>query len=87
VEQQVERLQRRLADRRLELDVTPAARDWLVLTGYDPAYGARPLRRLVQSSIGDQLAKAILAGKVLDGSTVRVDVSDTDDGLTVLAAR
>jgi ATP-dependent Clp protease ATP-binding subunit ClpB len=83
VEQQVARLQRRLADRRLTLDVTPAARDWLVLTGYDPAYGARPLRRLVQSAIGDQLAKAILAGRVRDGATVRVDVADTDDGLSI----
>jgi ATP-dependent Clp protease ATP-binding subunit ClpB len=83
VEHQVNRLQRRLADRRLVLDVTPAARDWLVLTGYDPAYGARPLRRLVQSAIGDQLAKAILSGQVRDGSTVRVEVSDTDDGLAI----
>jgi ATP-dependent Clp protease ATP-binding subunit ClpB len=86
VEQQVARLQRRLADRRLTLDVTPAARDWLVLTGYDPAYGARPLRRLVQSAIGDQLATAILSGRVRDGAVVRVDVSDTDDGLDVTAA-
>jgi ATP-dependent Clp protease ATP-binding subunit ClpB len=86
VEQQVNRLQRRLADRRLVLDVTAAARDWLVLTGYDPAYGARPLRRLVQSAIGDQLAKAILSGQVRDGSTVRVDVSDTDDGLAITPA-
>jgi ATP-dependent Clp protease ATP-binding subunit ClpB len=85
VEQQVNRLQRRLADRRLTLDVTPAARDWLVLTGYDPAYGARPLRRLVQSAIGDQLAKAILAGRVRDGATVRVDVADSDDGLSIAA--
>jgi len=86
VEQQVDRLQRRLTDRRLTLAVTPAARDWLVLTGYDPAYGARPLRRLVQSAIGDQLAKAILAGQVREGATVRVDVSDTDDGLSISAA-
>ncbi|HXR69927.1 ATP-dependent chaperone ClpB [Actinocrinis sp.] len=83
VEQQVARLQRRLADRRLTLDVTAAARDWLVLTGYDPAYGARPLRRLVQSAIGDELAKAILAGRVRDGATVRVEVADTDDGLAI----
>ncbi len=85
VEQQVARLQRRLADRRLTLDVTAAARDWLVLTGYDPAYGARPLRRLVQSAIGDQLAKAILSGRVRDGATVRVDVADTEDGLSIEA--
>ena len=85
VEQQVDRLQKRLADRRLTLDVTAAARDWLVLTGYDPAYGARPLRRLVQSAIGDQLAKEILAGRVRDGATVRVDVADAEDGLAVTA--
>jgi ATP-dependent Clp protease ATP-binding subunit ClpB len=85
VEQQVDRLQARLADRRLTLDVTLAARDWLVLTGYDPAYGARPLRRLVQSAIGDQLAREILAGRVHDGATVRVDVADAEDGLSVTA--
>ncbi|HEY3872340.1 MAG TPA: ATP-dependent chaperone ClpB [Actinocrinis sp.] len=85
VEQQVDKLQARLADRRLTLDVTPAARDWLVLTGYDPAYGARPLRRLVQSAIGDQLAREILAGQVRDGSAVRVDVADAEDSLSVTA--
>jgi ATP-dependent Clp protease ATP-binding subunit ClpB len=69
------------------LDVTASARDWLVLTGYDPAYGARPLRRLVQSAIGDQLSKAILAGEVRDGSTVLVDVADDADGLAVSATR
>jgi ATP-dependent Clp protease ATP-binding subunit ClpB len=63
-----------LADRRLTLQVTDAAQDWLVLNGYDSAYGARPLRRLVQTSIGDQLAREILAGEVPDGSTVVVDV-------------
>jgi ATP-dependent Clp protease ATP-binding subunit ClpB len=83
VEQQVDRLQKRLADRRLILEVTPGARDWLVFTGYDPAYGARPLRRLVQSAIGDQLAKEILAGEVRDGSTVRVEVSHDQDRLIV----
>ncbi|HEY4314755.1 MAG TPA: ATP-dependent chaperone ClpB, partial [Actinomycetes bacterium] len=62
VDLQVELLRRRLADRRLGLEVTPAARDWLASTGFDPVYGARPLRRLVQSSIGDPLARALLAG-------------------------
>ncbi len=76
VDLQVESLQRRLADRRLTLDVTAAAKDWLVLHGYDPAYGARPLRRLVQSAIGDQLARAILSGRVRDGQTVRVSVAE-----------
>ncbi|WP_084955969.1 ATP-dependent chaperone ClpB [Thermoactinospora rubra] len=78
VDLQVERLARRLADRRLSLEVTPAARDWLVLTGYDPLYGARPLRRLVQSAIGDQLARAVLAGEIVDGDKVLVDLGDDE---------
>lgn len=85
VDLQVDRLARRLADRRLTLEVSPAARDWLVLTGYDPLYGARPLRRLVQSAIGDQLAKAVLSGEIGDGDTVQVDLGD--DALTVRAER
>ncbi|OFT22390.1 ATP-dependent chaperone ClpB [Arthrobacter sp. HMSC08H08] len=88
VDLQVRQLDERLADRLLTLDVTPAAREWLALTGYDPAYGARPLRRLVQREIGDQLARKILAGEVLDGETVRVDRAAEDaDGLTVEAER
>ncbi|MFD1145819.1 ATP-dependent chaperone ClpB [Saccharothrix hoggarensis] len=83
VDIQVDRLARRLAQRRLALDVTPAAREWLALNGFDPVYGARPLRRLVQSSIGDQLAKELLAGEVRDGDTVRVDVLDDQSGLIV----
>ncbi|GAB7193126.1 ATP-dependent chaperone ClpB [Kineococcus sp. NUM-3379] len=74
VELQVQRLARRLSDRRLTLRVTDAAKDWLALTGYDPAYGARPLRRLVQREIGDRLARSILSGEVRDGDTVEVDV-------------
>jgi ATP-dependent Clp protease ATP-binding subunit ClpB len=70
---QIGRLAKRLAERRLTLEVTPAALEWLAVEGNDPAYGARPLRRLVQTSIGDQLAKEILAGEVTDGDTVRVD--------------
>jgi ATP-dependent Clp protease ATP-binding subunit ClpB len=62
----------RLRDRRITLEVTDAARDWLAKTGYDPAYGARPLRRLVQREIGDRLARALLAGQVRDGDTVTV---------------
>ena len=83
VDLQVASLAKRLDDRRLTLAVTPAARDWLALTGYDPAYGARPLRRLVQSAIGDQLARAILAGTVRDGDTVTVDAEPGADRLTV----
>ena len=73
VELQVALLARRLGDRRISLEVTDAAREWLAVTGYDPAYGARPLRRLVQREIGDRLAKALLAGEVRDGDTVTVD--------------
>ncbi|WP_034267826.1 ATP-dependent chaperone ClpB [Haloechinothrix halophila] len=74
VDIQVARLGERLAQRRLTLDVTDAAREWLAVSGFDPIYGARPLRRLVQSAIGDQLAKALLSGDIRDGDTVRVDV-------------
>jgi ATP-dependent Clp protease ATP-binding subunit ClpB len=80
VDLQVAGLARRLADRRLALDVTPAAREWLALTGFDPAYGARPLRRLVQREIGDQLARALLAGEVRDGDPVLVDLRTRPDG-------
>ncbi|MET9429154.1 ATP-dependent chaperone ClpB [Streptomyces sp. NPDC003036] len=82
---QIARLAARLAERRLTLDVTPEALDWLAIEGFDPAYGARPLRRLVQTAIGDRLAKEILAGEVRDGDTVRVDRAD--DGLVVGAVR
>jgi ATP-dependent Clp protease ATP-binding subunit ClpB len=83
VDLQVLRLTRRLAERRLTLAVTPAAREWLALTGFDPVYGARPLRRLVQSAIGDQLAKALLAGDISDGDAVIVDLDAAADALTV----
>ncbi|MGW4159866.1 ATP-dependent chaperone ClpB [Streptomyces sp. NPDC004788] len=78
---QIDRLARRLADRRLTLDVTPEALAWLAEEGNDPAYGARPLRRLIQTAIGDRLAREILAGEVRDGDTVRVD--RFEDGLIV----
>jgi len=81
VELQIGLLARRLADRRLELHVTAAARDWLALTGFDPAYGARPLRRLVQREIGDKLARALLAGEIRDGDAVVVDAGAQIDGL------
>ena len=84
VDLQVARLAERLADRRLTLVVTPAAREWLSLEGFDPAYGARPLRRLIQREIGDRLARMVLSGEVHDGDTVTVDRAD-DEGL-VLAA-
>jgi ATP-dependent Clp protease ATP-binding subunit ClpB len=86
VEIQVARLARRLADRRLTLKVSPSAREWLALTGFDPVYGARPLRRLIQSAIGDQLARALLSGAISDGDTVLVDLDQDSDALTVRAA-
>ena len=70
---QVAQVASRLTDRRIKLDVTDAAREWLANTGYNPAYGARPLRRLVQTEVGDQLARMLLAGKVHDGDTVLVN--------------
>jgi ATP-dependent Clp protease ATP-binding subunit ClpB len=79
----VDRLARRIGDRRLDLAVTPDARAWLAEKGYDPIYGARPLRRLMQHEIDDRLATEILRGTVRDGDTVRVDLDDEGDGLTV----
>ncbi|SDY25619.1 ATP-dependent Clp protease ATP-binding subunit ClpB [Modestobacter sp. DSM 44400] len=91
VDIQVGVLARRLAARRLTLQVTDAAREWLAFNGFDPVYGARPLRRLVQSAIGDQLARALLAGDIRDGDTVVVDWpgvagEQADSGLSVTRA-
>jgi ATP-dependent Clp protease ATP-binding subunit ClpB len=86
VDIQLVRLARRLADRRLTLDVADAARDWLASNGYDPVYGARPLRRLIQTAIGDQLARALLGGEIRDGGHVVVDLADDKRTLTVRAA-
>jgi ATP-dependent Clp protease ATP-binding subunit ClpB len=83
VDLQVDKLAARLAGRRLVLTVTPAAREWLALTGFDPVYGARPLRRLVQAAVGDQLARSLLAGEVGDGDEVVVDVDQDRDALSV----
>jgi ATP-dependent Clp protease ATP-binding subunit ClpB len=85
VDIQVARLAARLADRRLTLQVSDAAREWLAISGFDPVYGARPLRRLIQSAIGDQLAKALLSGEIKDGDTVEVDTTDDRTGLTLHA--
>jgi ATP-dependent Clp protease ATP-binding subunit ClpB len=87
VDLQVDRLAHRLADRRLTLVVEPAAREWLAITGFDPVYGARPLRRLVQTAIGDRLARLLLGGEVVDGDTVIVDVSADRSALDVRTAR
>ncbi|MEY3889472.1 MAG: hypothetical protein RI931_594, partial [Actinomycetota bacterium] len=82
VELNIDRLSNRLAERRLQLAVTPAARTWLADKGYDPIYGARPLRRLMQQQIDDQLANLILAGTIHDGSMLKVDVAT--DGVQLI---
>ena len=86
---QIKSMAKRLEDRRLTLNVTPAALEWLGKTGYDPAFGARPLRRLVQREIGDRLARGILSGAIHDGDTVTVDVNPdvASDGLSVTSER
>ena len=83
VELNIDRLTERLSEKRLELAVTPAARAWLADKGYDPIYGARPLRRLMQQQIDDQLANLILAGSIHDGSLVKVDYTEGSENLTV----
>jgi ATP-dependent Clp protease ATP-binding subunit ClpB len=83
VDLQVARLAARLAARRLVLTVTPAAREWLAVTGFDPVYGARPLRRLVDTAIGDQLARELLSGDVRDGDEIVVDRDEGTDSLRV----
>ena len=85
VDLQIAGLAKRLVDRRLTLTVTPAAKEWLALTGFDPIYGARPLRRLIQSAIGDALARKLLSGEIGDGADVLVDVNPGSDTLTVNA--
>ncbi len=83
VDIQLGQLSERLAARRLTLDVDGSARMWLAVRGYDPQYGARPLRRLIQQAIGDQLAKKLLAGEIRDGDTVSVGVGDDADHLVI----
>ena len=85
VDLQVASLAARLKDRRIALDVSDAAEEWLAERGFDPAYGARPLKRLVQKEIGDALARLILTGEVVDDQTVRVDVEQEEGGSTRLA--
>jgi ATP-dependent Clp protease ATP-binding subunit ClpB len=84
---QIESLQRRLADRRIEIELTEDAKEWLVNTGFDPVYGARPLRRLVQTAVGDKLAMAILSGEVRDGDKVIIGTQPTGEGLMLTAER
>ncbi len=86
VELYIDRLEARLAERRLTVAVTPEARTWLAEHGYDPSYGARPLRRLMQREIDDKLATGLLSGSIRDGDLVRVDLAPGADGLVVAAA-
>jgi ATP-dependent Clp protease ATP-binding subunit ClpB len=86
VDLQLLALAKRLESRRITLEVSDGAKEWLAMTGWDPAYGARPLRRLVQQAIGDRLAKELLAGDVRDGDTVKVDLDAGADTLTVTRA-
>jgi len=83
VDIQLAQLGKRLAQRRLDLEVTPKAKEWLAERGFDPLYGARPLRRLVQQAIGDQLAKALLAGDIRDGDVVPVNVGGDGESLVI----
>jgi ATP-dependent Clp protease ATP-binding subunit ClpB len=84
VDIQLDRLNARLADRRISIQVTQAGKDWLALTGFDPVYGARPLKRLVQTTIEDGLARRVLAGEVTDGDTVLFDVNADSSGIEVV---
>ena len=86
VDLQLALLEKRLAVRRITIRVSEDAKRWLADTGYDPAYGARPLRRLIQSAIGDPLAKMLIAGEVTDGAGVGVDRSPDGDGLVLTAS-
>ena len=83
VDIQLKRLNQRLADRRIAVDVTQAGKDWLALTGFDPVYGARPLKRLVQTTIEDMLARKVLSGEIVDGDTVSFDLDAGGDRLTL----
>ena len=84
VEIQVKRLQRLLDDKKIQLDLTDKARNWLGKVGYDPVYGARPLKRAVQKYLQDPLADEILAGRIRNGQTVKVDAGK--DALVLTAA-
>ncbi len=87
VEINLARLNKRLADRRITVETTPAAKEWLALTGFDPVFGARPLRRLIQTTIEDQLAQRVLAGQVHEGDVVIFDADESSDGLIILQSQ
>jgi ATP-dependent Clp protease ATP-binding subunit ClpB len=87
VEINLARLNKRLADRRITVEATPAAKEWLALTGFDPVFGARPLRRLIQTTIEDQLAQRVLSGEVREGDSVTFDADESSDGLIILQSQ
>src|SRR6187200_920461 len=87
VEINLARLNKRLADRRIAVEATPAAKEWLALTGFDPVFGARPLRRLIQTTIEDQLAQRVLSGEVREGDVVTFDADESSDGLIILESQ
>jgi ATP-dependent Clp protease ATP-binding subunit ClpB len=87
VEINLARLNKRLAERRITVEATPAAKEWLALTGFDPVFGARPLRRLIQTTIEDQLAQKVLSGVVREGDTVTFDSDESSDGLIILQSQ
>jgi len=87
VEINLARLNKRLADRRITVEAAPAAKEWLALTGFDPVFGARPLRRLIQTTIEDQLAQRVLGGQVREGDTVIFDADENSDGLIILESQ
>jgi ATP-dependent Clp protease ATP-binding subunit ClpB len=87
VEINLARLNKRLADRRIAVEATAAAKEWLALTGFDPVFGARPLRRLIQTTIEDQLARRVLAGEVREGDVVTFDADESSDGLIILQSQ
>ncbi|HEU4908075.1 MAG TPA: ATP-dependent chaperone ClpB [Propionibacteriaceae bacterium] len=87
VEINLARLNKRLVDRRITVEATPAAKEWLALTGFDPVFGARPLRRLIQTTIEDQLAQKVLAGQIREGDTVIFDADENSDGLVILESQ
>ena len=80
----LQRLNERMADRRIKVDVSDAGKEWLAMTGFDPVYGARPLRRLVQNTIEDALARKVLSGEILEGDTVTFDRAPDEDGLVIV---
>ena len=87
VEINLTRLNKRLAERRITVEATPAAKEWLALTGFDPVFGARPLRRLIQTTIEDQLAQQVLSGEVREGDIVTFDLDESSDGLIILQSQ